>query len=57
MSDLCTGCNLCVDPCPTHCISLQPVAETPDSWKWDLNTIHAYRPWNAVLKLFSHQKK
>ena len=39
MSDLCTGCNLCVDPCPTHCISLQPVAETPDSWKWDLNTI------------------
>ncbi|EOM4469861.1 electron transport complex subunit RsxB, partial [Escherichia coli] len=22
-----------------HCISLQPVAETPDSWKWDLNTI------------------
>ncbi|EHY8812900.1 electron transport complex subunit RsxB [Salmonella enterica subsp. enterica serovar Teshie] len=39
MSDLCTGCNLCVDPCPTHCIELRPVNETPDSWKWDLNTI------------------
>ena len=39
MSDLCTGCNLCVDPCPTHCIALRPVAETPDNWKWDLNTI------------------
>ena len=39
MSDLCTGCNLCVDPCPTQCIELRPVAETPDSWKWDLNTI------------------
>lgn len=39
MSDLCTGCNLCVDPCPTQCFELRPVAETPDSWKWDLNTI------------------
>ncbi|WP_318369422.1 electron transport complex subunit RsxB [Enterobacter sp.] len=39
MSDLCTGCNLCVDPCPTRCIELRPVATTPDSWKWDLNTI------------------
>ncbi|WJD48374.1 MULTISPECIES: electron transport complex subunit RsxB [unclassified Enterobacter] len=39
MSDLCTGCNLCVDPCPTQCIELRPVAATPDSWKWDLQTI------------------
>lgn len=39
MSNLCTGCNLCVNPCPTHCIELRPVNETPDSWKWDLNTI------------------
>ncbi|MGU0044087.1 4Fe-4S binding protein [Escherichia coli] len=23
MSNLCTGCNLCADPCPTHCISLR----------------------------------
>lgn len=39
ISDLCTGRNLCVDSCPTHCISLQPVAETPDFWERDLNTI------------------
>lgn len=39
MSDLCTGCNLCVDPCPTQCIELRPVTPTPDSWKWDLQTI------------------
>jgi ferredoxin len=23
MSDLCTGCNLCVAPCPTQCIELR----------------------------------
>ncbi len=35
----CTGCNLCVSPCPTNCIEMIPVAMTPDSWKWQLNTI------------------
>ncbi|WJY17053.1 electron transport complex subunit RsxB [Pectobacteriaceae bacterium CE90] len=39
VSDLCTGCDLCVAPCPTNCIELRPVAPTPTSWKWDLNTI------------------
>ncbi|MDU6924399.1 electron transport complex subunit RsxB [Franconibacter helveticus 513] len=39
VSDLCTGCNLCVDPCPTQCIEMRPVAPTPDSWKWTLETI------------------
>ncbi|MGL5770473.1 MAG: RnfABCDGE type electron transport complex subunit B, partial [Plesiomonas shigelloides] len=39
ISDLCTGCDLCVAPCPTDCIEMQPVSVTPDTWKWDLNTI------------------
>ena len=39
VSDLCTGCNLCVDPCPTQCIDLRPVAPTTQNWKWDLHTI------------------
>ncbi len=26
-------------PCPTQCISLVPVATTPETWKWDLHTI------------------
>lgn len=39
ISDLCTGCNLCVAPCPTLCIELRPVVVTPESWKWDLNSI------------------
>ncbi|MBM0746235.1 electron transport complex subunit RsxB [Pantoea eucrina] len=39
LSDVCTGCDLCVAPCPTDCIEMRPVATTPASWKWDLNTI------------------
>ncbi|WP_416820873.1 electron transport complex subunit RsxB [Cronobacter sakazakii] len=39
MSDVGTGGNLCVDPCPTQCIELRPAATTTDNWKWDLNTI------------------
>ena len=30
----CTGCELCVAPCPVDCISMEPIAETPDNWKW-----------------------
>ncbi|PLP40529.1 electron transport complex subunit RsxB, partial [Klebsiella variicola] len=26
-------------PCPTQCISLVPVATTPETWKWDLHAI------------------
>lgn len=35
----CTGCDLCVAPCPTDCIEMIPVETTPETWKWDLNTI------------------
>ncbi|MCE0492964.1 electron transport complex subunit RsxB [Vibrio salinus] len=35
----CTGCNLCVAPCPTNCIDMIPVETTPESWKWQLDTI------------------
>jgi electron transport complex protein RnfB len=30
----CTGCELCIAPCPVDCITMEPVAETPDNWKW-----------------------
>ena len=30
----CTGCELCVAPCPVDCISMEPIAESPDNWKW-----------------------
>jgi len=30
----CTGCELCLAPCPVDCISMEPIAETVDTWKW-----------------------
>jgi len=30
----CTGCELCLPPCPVECIHMQPIAETPATWKW-----------------------
>lgn len=34
VSRLCTGCELCVAPCPADCISMEPIAETVETWKW-----------------------
>ncbi len=31
---LCTGCELCVAPCPVDCIRMEDVGETVQSWKW-----------------------
>ena len=39
IEDLCTGCDLCVSPCPVDCIEMIPVATTTRNWKWDLNSI------------------
>jgi len=30
----CTGCELCLPPCPVDCIDMQPLEESPMSWKW-----------------------
>jgi len=37
--DECTGCDLCVEPCPVDCIDMLPVKETKQTWKWQLNAI------------------
>lgn len=34
ISSECTGCELCVAPCPVDCIVMEPIAETPNNWKW-----------------------
>ncbi|KZN32670.1 electron transport complex subunit RsxB [Pseudoalteromonas luteoviolacea] len=39
IADECTGCDLCVEPCPVDCIDMIPVAETKQSWKWQINAI------------------
>jgi electron transport complex protein RnfB len=30
----CTGCELCLPPCPVDCISMVPIAEDLPHWKW-----------------------
>jgi electron transport complex protein RnfB len=30
----CTGCNLCVEPCPVECIHIVPVRKGIRSWTW-----------------------
>jgi electron transport complex protein RnfB len=32
----CTGCDLCVEPCPVDCIDMLPVEVTLNSWKWSM---------------------
>ena len=34
VAPLCTGCELCVPPCPVDCIAMVPVPETVETWKW-----------------------
>ena len=30
----CTGCELCLAPCPVDCITMQTIEEKVDNWKW-----------------------
>jgi len=30
----CTGCELCIPPCPVECIVMEPVHDTPETWRW-----------------------
>ena len=30
----CTGCALCVEPCPVSCIRMETVPEDLRTWKW-----------------------
>jgi electron transport complex protein RnfB len=30
----CTGCDLCIPPCPVDCIHVVPVQETLETWVW-----------------------
>jgi len=34
IADECTGCELCLPPCPVECIVMQPIKETPETWRW-----------------------
>ena len=32
----CTGCDLCVEPCPVDCIEMRPIETTLQTWSWEL---------------------
>lgn len=34
IADECTGCDLCLPPCPVDCIRMEPVPDTPVTWRW-----------------------
>jgi electron transport complex protein RnfB len=34
IADECTGCKLCLPPCPVDCIDMLPIPQTIDDWKW-----------------------
>ena len=40
---LCTGCELCIKPCPVECIHMQPITENLDNWKWKYPVIEIKR--------------
>ena len=47
----CTGCELCLPPCPVECITMEPLKETPRTWKWPYPE---NRPETSGLKEASH---
>ncbi len=36
IADECTGCDLCIPPCPVECIHIVPVRTTANDWTWPL---------------------
>mgnify|MGYP000500320649 FL=1 len=34
IAEECTGCDLCVPPCPVDCIDMLPVADEVSTWRW-----------------------
>jgi len=41
----CTGCELCLPPCPVDCIDMVEIPETTDNWKWKY-PIHSIKHQN-----------
>jgi electron transport complex protein RnfB len=49
----CTGCDLCVEPCPVDCIDMLPIETTLQTWSWDLpqspDQIQSNRESNIIV--------
>ena len=55
--DECTGCDLCVEPCPVDCIDMVPLTATLDTWTWDLPSIASQSHIIATDRSDSRQDK
>jgi electron transport complex protein RnfB len=55
IADWCTGCELCIPPCPVDCIALVPVARLPDP---DLSRErHQFRAFRRARDEAEHASK
>jgi len=44
----CTGCNLCIPPCPVDCIHIVPVEEDISTWRWPEPKIDLEQPVDSM---------
>lgn len=35
ISDACIGCEKCLEKCPDDCITMEPIPDTLQTWRWD----------------------
>jgi electron transport complex protein RnfB len=52
IAEECTGCDLCVEPCPVDCIDMIAVETTSKTWVWELPTINSIH----VIASDKHQR-
>ncbi len=48
IAEECTGCDLCVEPCPVDCIDMVPVPQTLQTWHWDAPKGIGSRPGELI---------
>ena len=59
ISDQCTGCALCLPPCPVECIDMVPLKITIGNWKWPLPAadVQPHRTHGGRLAMYYPSQK
>ena len=47
--DECTGCDLCVEPCPVNCIEMVPLEKTAKDWYWQIPVVDMQTPHADII--------